>query len=109
MHHDGRRGDWTCEAPATGLVDPGHGPAALLMERLLERASCQETSHRNTAPNLMARGLPCYFDFLTSFMRAALPLRSRRKYSLARRTLADRTTSIFWTLGECIGKMRSTP
>ena len=44
-----------------------------------------------------------------SFMRAALPFRSRRKYSFARRTFADRTTSTFWMIGECSGKMRSTP
>ncbi len=28
---------------------------------------------------------------------------------MARRTLAERTTSIFWMIGECSGKMRSTP
>ena len=42
-------------------------------------------------------------------MRAALPFRSRRKYSLARRTRADRTTSTLAIVGECSGKMRSTP
>src|SRR5688500_6601534 len=42
-------------------------------------------------------------------MRAALPFRSRRKYSLARRTLAPRRISILSTVGECNGKMRSTP
>ena len=44
-----------------------------------------------------------------SFMRAALPRRSRRKVSLARLTSAPRMTSILSTVGECSGKMRSTP
>src|SRR3954469_12386867 len=44
-----------------------------------------------------------------SFMRAALPFSSRRKYSLARRTFAVRSTSILSMIGECSGKMRSTP
>src|SRR5438093_9104523 len=42
-------------------------------------------------------------------MRAALPFRSRRSYSFARRTFADFVTSTFWIVGECRGKMRSTP
>src|SRR5918995_6695175 len=44
-----------------------------------------------------------------SFILAALPFRLRRKYSFARRTRADRTTSTLAIDGECIGKMRSTP
>ena len=42
-------------------------------------------------------------------MRAAFPFSSRRKYSLARRTRAERTRSTFAIVGECNGKMRSTP
>src|SRR5690606_34064951 len=50
-----------------------------------------------------------YVVFLVSFMRAALPRRARRKYSFARRTRAERTTSTFAIVGECSGKIRSTP
>ena len=46
---------------------------------------------------------------VVSFILAALPFRLRRKYSLARRTRADRTTSTLAIDGECSGKMRSTP
>ena len=41
--------------------------------------------------------------------RTALPTRSRRKYSLARRTMPDRLTSILAMRGECSGNFRSTP
>src|ERR1043165_2712544 len=54
------------------------------------------------------RGVYCFLA-VDSFMRAALPFRSRRKYSLARRTRAERTTSTFAIVGECSGKIRSTP
>src|SRR5215207_2399191 len=42
-------------------------------------------------------------------MRAAFPFRFLRKYSFARRTRAERTTSTLAIVGECRGKMRSTP
>src|SRR6267378_2126686 len=44
-----------------------------------------------------------------SRIRAALPARRRRKYSLARRTRPLRTSSISAIAGECSGKIRSTP
>src|SRR5687768_7006113 len=47
--------------------------------------------------------------FFVSFILAALPFSSRRKYSLARRTRAERTRSTFAIVGECSGKIRSTP
>ena len=53
-------------------------------------------------PQLVAYAFFC-------FIRAALPFRSRRKYSFARRTRAERVTSIVSMIGECSGKMRSTP
>jgi hypothetical protein len=79
MHDDGGRSDWPCQTSTTGLVDSGHDTAALAMEGLLERAIGQNAGHRKTAPGPKVRGLSRYFDFLTSFMRAALPVRSRRK------------------------------
>src|SRR5690606_13999427 len=45
----------------------------------------------------------------SSLMRAALPERSLRSYSLARRTLPRRTTSILSTRGEWSGNVLSTP
>src|SRR5258706_10400278 len=50
-----------------------------------------------------------YCALLVSFILAAFPFSSRRKYSFARRTRADRTTSTLAIVGECSGKMRSTP
>src|SRR5688572_4929950 len=47
--------------------------------------------------------------FFVSFILAALPFSSRRKYSLARRTRAERTRSTFAIVGEWSGKIRSTP
>src|SRR2546429_235263 len=44
-----------------------------------------------------------------SRIRAALPARRRRKYSLARRTRPLRSSSISAIAGECSGKIRSTP
>src|SRR5215213_9145640 len=46
---------------------------------------------------------------LVSFMRAAFPFKLRRKYSFARRTRAERTTSTLEIVGEWSGKIRSTP
>jgi len=43
------------------------------------------------------------------FSLALLPVLSRRKYNLARRTFALPTTSILLIFGEWMGKVRSTP
>src|SRR5690606_35325036 len=45
----------------------------------------------------------------SSLIRAGLPALSRRWYRLERRTSPRRVTSIFWMIGACTGKMRSTP
>src|SRR4029453_13578257 len=97
--------------PRPGETSPAHFIAARdaveppTPDGVLEGPHRAHTDHMSD----LEPGTWNYWVRLVSFMRAALPLRSRRKYSLARRTRADRMTSTFAIVGECSGKMRSTP
>ena len=103
IEHDGARHHRPGQAAAPDLVDARdtHEPVApqarfrsCVSPRPSSRrmqSSAQDDS-RGHAPHLRHRLTTLVF---TSFMRAALPFSSRRKYSLARRTLAERTTSTF--------------
>ena len=100
MQHDGAGDDRAGQAAAPHFVDAGHVHEPDAAQRVLERAHGGDASHmrhgrleRSGPATLPVRLLRLWLAL--SFMRAALPFRSRRKYSLARRTLADRITSTF--------------
>ena len=98
------RDDGAGEASAADLVHAGDAVEPQPPDRVLERSEGADLDHGGGGRLLGRRLL-----LLASFMRAALPFSSRRKYSLARRTRAVRMTSILSMIGECSGKMRSTP
>src|SRR5262249_41731288 len=97
IEHDRRRHHGTREAAASHFVDACHVHEPHAPERILQGPV---RAHLHYAV--------CFLPPV-SFMRAALPFRSRRKYSFARRTFAVRSTSILSMTGECSGKIRSTP
>src|SRR5690606_29194380 len=99
IEHDGCSRHGPGQAAAAHLVDARHPLEALATQGVLERAACRRWCHYP----LGASGRR------TSLRRAALPRSARRKYSLARRTCALRTTSILSITGEWSGKIRSTP
>src|SRR3954468_7649 len=90
------------QAAAANLVATGDAIEPPTPDGVLEGPTRTDANHA-------VPGAAQDYARLVSFIRAALPFRFRRKYSLARRTRADRTTSTLAMVGECSGKMRSTP
>ncbi len=103
VEDDGAGHDRTGQTAAADLVAAGDAIEPPTPDGVLEgshRAHANHDEHPSRArPSVR----------FVSFMRAALPFSSRRKYSFARRTRAERTTSTLAIVGECSGKMRSTP
>src|SRR5262245_34300685 len=101
---DGRGHNRTGQAAPPDLVDTGDQIESQPPDRIFKRPESADFDHRQVAPSAQT---VCFLA--ASFIRAAFPFSSRRKYSLARRTRAVRTTSILSMIGECSGKIRSTP
>src|SRR5437660_6314850 len=106
--HDGRgphrTGQWTAacfvetgDEPAPRPLAPRHPERAFALERGAGASHAGGCSVSGTTTPRFSR------------IRAALPARRRRKYSLARRTRPLRSSSISAIAGECSGKIRSTP
>src|SRR5205823_2795243 len=102
--HDGRGHHRTGEGTAACFIDTGDESAPRLPERDLALERGAGTSHASCFSVVSGTTTPRF-----SRIRAALPARRRRKYSLARRTRPLRSSSISAIAGECSGKIRSTP
>src|SRR5437762_4170908 len=102
--HHGRGHHRTGEGTAACFIDTGDESAPRLPERDLALERRAGASHASCFSAVSGTTTPRF-----SRIRAALPARRRRKYSLARRTRPLRSSSISAIAGECSGKMRSTP
>src|SRR5256885_3840166 len=102
--HDGGGHHGTGEGTAARFIDTGDELAPRSPERDLALERGAGTSHASCFSTVSGTTTPRF-----SRIRAALPARRRRKYSLARRTRPFRSSSISAIEGECSGKIRSTP
>src|SRR5258706_7710782 len=97
VEHHRPRDDPAGQTAAANLVDTGDAMEPETPQGVLQGPHRAHFDHGS------------YCALLVSFILAAFPFSSRRKYSFARRTRADLTTSTLAIVGECSGKMRSTP
>ena len=88
--------------------DTGHGRTrrAAWSATQRARASLMPRERRHADGSFPGRSRGPVLGRVLHACRLAL---SARRHSFARRTLADRITSTFWMVGECSGKIRSTP
>ena len=80
MQHDGRGDDRSGQAPAPHFVHPGDMAESHAAQRVLERAHGGDASHMGRKAGRAGRvpSFAAYWFLVPSFMRAALPFRSRR-------------------------------
>src|SRR5262245_28577178 len=111
--HDGRGDHWTGQWTAADFVNPGDADSSFTPQRRLAFQRRAAASHACDCSCSSVSGtvIPCAPAALPRFsrMRAALPARRRRKYSLARRTRPLRVRPISAIDGACSGKIRATP
>src|SRR6185437_4308297 len=116
MYRHGRHREWPSGVPRGSFLSTIRARSASFTRRRpiqtqrprgSLRAALRDRKGRNAYLTRDAAGL--LFAARSSLMRAALPSRPRRKYSLAPRTLPLRLTSTESIAGLCAWNTRSTP